>query len=88
MTRTAGSAKRLYRRHLGLDGATTQTEVDVLNVVGQGSAPNFTVRGMRHLTVSANGNITALVNHFTSTGDCIPQLAAALATPPGTVPVA
>jgi hypothetical protein len=53
-------------------GATTQTEVDVLNVVGQGSAPNFTVRGVVHLTVSANGNVTAFVNHFTSTGDCAP----------------
>jgi hypothetical protein len=53
-------------------GATTQTEVDVLNVVGQGSAPNFTVRGVVHLTVNANGDVTALVNHFTSTGDCTP----------------
>jgi hypothetical protein len=53
-------------------GATTQTEVAVLNVVGQGSAPNFTVRGVVHLTVNANGNVTALVNHFTSTGDCTP----------------
>jgi hypothetical protein len=51
-------------------GATTQNEVDVLNVVGQGGAPNFTVRGVVHLTVNANGNVTALVNHFTSTGDC------------------
>jgi hypothetical protein len=53
-------------------GATTQTEVDVLNVVGQGSAPNFTVHGVVHLTVDANGNVTALVNHFRSTGDCTP----------------
>jgi hypothetical protein len=53
-------------------GATTQTEVDVLNVIGQGSAPNFTVRGVVHTTVNANGNVTAFVNHFTSTGDCTP----------------
>jgi hypothetical protein len=53
-------------------GATTQTEVDVLNVIGQGSAPNFTIRGVVHMTVDANGNVTALVNRFTSTGDCTP----------------
>ena len=51
-------------------GATTQTEVDVLNVAGQGSAPNFTVRGVVHITVTANGNVTALINHYTPTGDC------------------
>jgi len=53
-------------------GATAQTEVDVLNVVGQGSAPNFTVRGVVHTTVNANGDVTALVDHFHSTGDCSP----------------
>ena len=53
-------------------GATTQTEVHVLNVVGQGSAPNFTVRGVVHLTVNANGDVTAFVDHFTATGDCTP----------------
>jgi hypothetical protein len=53
-------------------GATAQTEVDVLNVVGQGSAPNFTVRGVVHTTVNANGDVTALVDHFRSTGDCSP----------------
>ena len=51
-------------------GATTQTEVDVLNVVGQGSAPNFTVHGVVHTTVDANGNVIALVSHLTSFGDC------------------
>jgi len=52
-------------------GATTQTETDVFNVIGQGSAPNFTVRGVTHTTVNANGNVTASVDHLTATGNCI-----------------
>ena len=51
-------------------GATTQTEVDVFNAIGQGSAPNFTVRGVVHTTVDANGNVTASVT-FPATGNCI-----------------
>jgi hypothetical protein len=53
-------------------GATTQTTVGVFNAIGQGSAPNFTVRGVLHTTVDANGNVTASVDHFTATGNCLP----------------
>jgi hypothetical protein len=53
-------------------GATTFTETDVFNAIGQGSAPNFTVRGVVHTTVDANGKLTASVDHFTATGNCIP----------------
>jgi hypothetical protein len=53
-------------------GATTQTETNVFNAIGQGNAPNFTVRGVVHMTVDANGNVTASVDHFTATGNCIP----------------
>jgi hypothetical protein len=53
-------------------GATTQTETDVFNAIGQGSALNFTVRGVVHMTLDANGNVTASVDHFTATGNCIP----------------
>ena len=52
-------------------GATTQTETGVFNVIGQGTAPNFTVRGVTHTTVNANGNVTASVDHLTATGNCI-----------------
>ena len=52
-------------------GATVQNETDIFNVVGQGSAPNFTVRGVTHTTVNANGNVTASVDHLTATGNCI-----------------
>ena len=52
-------------------GATTQTEVDVFNAIGQGSAPNFTVRGVVHTTVDANGNVTASVDHLTNPGLCL-----------------
>jgi hypothetical protein len=53
-------------------GATTQTGTDVFNAIGQGSAPNFTVRGVVHTTVDANGDVTVSVDHFTATGDCTP----------------
>jgi hypothetical protein len=52
-------------------GAFTSTGTDVLNVIGQGSAPNFTVRGIVHTTVDANGNVTAFVDHLTATGSCV-----------------
>jgi hypothetical protein len=52
-------------------GATVQTQTGVLNVIGQGSAPDFTARGVVHTTVDANGNVTAFVDHFTATGSCI-----------------
>jgi len=43
----------------------------VLLALLQGSAPNFTVRGVVHTTVDANGNVTASVDQFTATGNCI-----------------
>jgi hypothetical protein len=52
-------------------GATISTETDVLNVIGQGSAPNFTVRAVVHTTVDANGNVTASVDRLTATGSCV-----------------
>ena len=52
-------------------GATTQTETGVFNVIGEGSAPNFPVHGVVHTTVDANGNVTASVDHLTTTGNCI-----------------
>ena len=52
-------------------GATIMTETGVLNVVGQGSSPDFTVRAVVHTTVDANGNVTAVVDHFTATGTCV-----------------
>jgi hypothetical protein len=53
-------------------GATSVTDTDVFNAIGQGSAPNFTTRAVVHTTVNANGNVTASVDHFTTTGNCIP----------------
>jgi hypothetical protein len=47
------------------------TETDVLNVVGQGAAPDFTVRAVVHTTVDANGNVTAVVDQLTATGTCV-----------------
>lgn len=53
-------------------GATTDTETSVFQAIGQGSAPNFTVHGVVHTTVNANGNVTVSVDHFKATGNCIP----------------
>jgi hypothetical protein len=52
-------------------GATNVTDTDVLNVIGQGGAPNFMARAVVHTTVNANGNVTASVDHLTATGNCI-----------------
>jgi hypothetical protein len=43
-------------------GATTSTEVGVLNVVGQGDAPDFRIRDLVHVTIDPNGVITANVD--------------------------
>lgn len=47
------------------------TETGVLKVVGQGSAPDFSLQTVVHTTVDANGNVTAVVDHFTATGTCV-----------------
>lgn len=52
-------------------GATIMTETDVLNVVGQGTAPDFSLQAVVHTTVDANGNVTAVVDRFTATGTCV-----------------
>jgi hypothetical protein len=52
-------------------GATTSTDTGVLNVIGQGGAPNFAAHTVLHTTVDANGNVTASVDRFTATGNCV-----------------
>ena len=52
-------------------GATTTTETGVLQVIGQGRAPNFAAHTVVHTTVDANGNVTASVDRFTATGNCV-----------------
>jgi opacity protein-like surface antigen len=37
------------------------------NVIGRGNVPNFKVHATIHVTVDANGNVTALVTNFTGT---------------------
>jgi hypothetical protein len=43
-------------------GATTETDVGVFNVIGQGDAPDFRVHDIVHITIDAIGVITANVN--------------------------
>jgi hypothetical protein len=43
-------------------GATTETDVGVFNVIGQGDAPDFRVHDVVHVAINANGRITANVD--------------------------
>lgn len=40
----------------------TQTVINNLRMIGKGKAPNFTVHYTRHITVNANGEVTAVVD--------------------------
>jgi hypothetical protein len=51
-------------------GATTETQTGVFNVIGRGDAPDFRVRDVVHVTVNANGVITASVD-FHSGATCV-----------------
>ncbi len=62
-----------FREELNLTpGATVENDTGVLNVIGQGGAPNFTAHTVVHTTINANGNVTASVDRFTATGNCAP----------------
>ncbi len=52
-------------------GATVMTQTGVLNVVGQGTAPDFTMQTVVHTTVDANGNVTADIDHLVGTEACV-----------------
>jgi hypothetical protein len=43
-----------------------QTNVMTVTVIGLGSAPNFVVHALEHITVNANGTVTAAISTFTS----------------------
>jgi hypothetical protein len=51
-------------------GATVMTQTGVLNVIGQGSAADFTLHTVVHTTVDAKGNVTAVVDHL-GAGSCV-----------------
>jgi len=51
-------------------GAQMSTDVGVFNLVGQAGAPNFRTFGVLHVTVTANGDVTASIDHQTAT--CTP----------------
>lgn len=48
-------------------GAETTTLTEVFNVVGSGTTPDFRVLGTFHVTVDANGNVTASVDRDSAT---------------------
>jgi hypothetical protein len=48
-------------------GAQVSTEVGFLALIGQGGAPNFRDGGVLHVTVDANGNVTASIDQHTQT---------------------
>jgi hypothetical protein len=43
------------------------TQIWRVPTVGQAGAPNFRTSGVLHLTVAANGNVTASIDHPTAT---------------------
>ena len=45
----------------------TETYVNNFELVGLGKAPDFTLHQTVHLTINANGEITAAFDHFTTT---------------------
>ena len=45
----------------------TMTSVEVHNAVSTGSAPNFIVHIVRHLTIDASGNVTSSVDSVSAT---------------------
>jgi hypothetical protein len=48
-------------------GAETTTLTEVFNLVGKGATPDFRVLGTFHVTVDANGNVTAFVDRDSET---------------------
>jgi hypothetical protein len=48
-------------------GAQVDTQVGFLALIGQGGAPNFRDGGVLHVTVDANGNVTASIDQHTQT---------------------
>ena len=43
-----------------------QTFVLTFSEISEGSAPNFEVHVLQHITVNANGTVTSFVDHFTA----------------------
>jgi hypothetical protein len=48
-------------------GAQVSTEVGVFNLIGQGNTPDFRQSGVLHVTVDANGNVSASIDNATQT---------------------
>ena len=55
-------------------GATVSKSVGVLTVVGQGSAPDFHVHDVVHVTVNANGEVTADVDLHRGASCVVPPM--------------
>lgn len=55
-------------------GATVSKSVGVLTVVGQGGAPNFHVHDVVHVTIDANGAVTADVDFHRGASCVVPPM--------------
>jgi hypothetical protein len=53
---------------LNLAKGEIDTEEGMFRMNGQGGVPNFTVHYLLHITVNANGDLTAFVDHYTIKG--------------------
>lgn len=68
-TYVANQSMQTTKAFDGTDGnPDTFTTVTHVNIIGQGSAPNFRVHLLIHLTFNANGGVTAFQDQFSS--DC------------------
>ena len=55
-------------------GATVSKNVGVLTIVGQGGAPNFHVHDVVHVTINANGDVTADVDFHRGASCVVPPM--------------
>jgi hypothetical protein len=47
-------------------GALVRTVVNVVHLIGQGQVPNFDLHSVAHITVNANGDLTASFSDMSS----------------------
>jgi hypothetical protein len=60
-----GSAQLKLQINSSSGLASTSNTVFDITMASQGGAPGFVLRSMLHVTVDANGNVTASVDNFT-----------------------
>lgn len=57
------------QEHLNLTAGVTQTFVNNFRMIGRAGAPSLRIHQVFHITINANGDITALVDNVSATCD-------------------